>query len=422
VSTLRLSADWVVTMDGAPIRGGAVVIGGDGKILSIDDPAGGEAPRAGTESVSPAAIGAPIRRQTVLLPGFVNAHSHLELTGLGGQIMEEEFPAWIAHLTRLWRERKPAEYLEAARQGVRDCWAIGITTVADCGATGSVLQALNELGGSGIAYHEIFGPAPEQADAALEAWALRLSELRRFETPRVRLGASPHAPYTVSGPLYRLAAAHARKEKLPIAVHVAESPLEDDFVRNAGGGFAESQRTRGLRPEARGLSPVAWLDQQGVFGADCLAVHCCTVDGDDIETLARRGAAVAHCPRSNRRHHRIDAPLLQFIGAGLRVGVGTDSVASVHPLDLLAEARRARELGTLDAQEALALVTLGAARTIGLGAEVGSLSEGKWGDLVALQLPPCDTAEQLFESVLMSTAADVAVTWIGGREVYRKPA
>jgi 5-methylthioadenosine/S-adenosylhomocysteine deaminase len=226
----------------------------------------------------------------------------------------------------------------------------------------------------------------------------------------------------VSGPLYRLAAAHARKEKLPIAVHVAESPLEDEFVRNGAGGFAEGQRTRGLTPEARGLSPVAWLDQQGVFGPDSVAVHCCTVDGDDIEMLARRGASVAHCPRSNRRHHKIDAPLAQLIGAGLRVGVGTDSVASVSPLDPLAEAREARKLAGLDAQEALALVTLGAARAIGLGDEIGSFVSGKWGDVIALTLPAVNDAERLFEAVLASSQGDIESTWLGGREVYRRPA
>jgi cytosine/adenosine deaminase-related metal-dependent hydrolase len=409
VTALRLSADWVITMDGAPIRGGAVVIDGAGRIAAIDEPH--ERPVTGSPD-----------RQTVLLPGLVNAHSHLELTGLDGKVTEEEFPAWIAHLVRLWRDRKPEEYLDAARAGVRDSWTRGITTVADCGATGSVLQALHELGGSGIAYHEVFGVDPSQADTALEAWARRLSELRRFETPRVRLGASPHAPYTVSGPLYRLATAHARKEKLPIAVHVAESPLEDELVRNGAGAFADGLRSRGMDPEGRGTSPVAWLDQHGVFGPDAVAIHCCTVDGDDIDVLARRGAAVAHCPRSNRRHHGIDAPLAQLIGAGLRVGVGTDSVASVSPLDPLAEAREARKLAGLDAQEALALVTLGAARAIGLGDELGSLVVGKWGDVVALTLPACDDAERLFEGVLASGQGDIESTWLGGREVYRRPA
>jgi 5-methylthioadenosine/S-adenosylhomocysteine deaminase len=390
-----------------------VLIGTDGRIAAVEDePAANEQRRSAA---------AP-QRQTVLLPGLVNAHSHLELTGLGGRINEDDFPAWIAHLVRLWRERDPSEYLNAARQGIKDSWAMGVTTVADCGATGSVLQALHELGGSGIAYHEVFGPDPEQADAVLEAWAQRLNQLRQFETPRARLGASPHAPYTVSGPLYRMAAAHARKEKLPIAVHVAESPLESEFVRNGEGGFAESQRARGLRPDARGLSPVAWLEKQGVFGPDTVAIHCCTVDGDDIDTLARRGAAVAHCPRSNRRHHKLDAPLAQLYGAGLRVGLGTDSVASVDPLDLLAEARHARGLASLDAQEALALATLGAARAIGLGGEVGSLVVGKWGDLVAVEIPAVTDVTALFEAVLATGPAEVLATWLGGREAYRRSA
>jgi cytosine/adenosine deaminase-related metal-dependent hydrolase len=421
VTAHRLSADWVITMDGAPLRGGAVVIDGNGRITSVDE-AGEGVPREAAASVSRTPDGAPLSRQTVLLPGLVNAHSHLELTGLGGKVNEDDFTAWIAHLVRLWRERQPSEYLDAARQGVRDSWAMGVTTVADCGATGSVLQALSELGGSGIAYHEVFGPAEEQADAALEGWALRLKELRRFETPRVKLGASPHAPYTVSGPLYRMAVAHARKEGLPIAVHVAESPLETDFVRDGAGGFAESQRSRGLKPEARGRSPVAWLDQHGVFGPDVVAIHCCTVDGDDIDTLARHGAAVAHCPRSNRRHHKIDAPVAQLLGAGLRVGVGTDSVASVSPLDLMAEAREARRLGGLGAEEALALVTLGAARAIGLGNEVGSLAAGKWGDIVALSIPAAETPELLFEAILATGPADILFTTLCGREVYRRPA
>jgi 5-methylthioadenosine/S-adenosylhomocysteine deaminase len=270
VTTLRLSADWVITMDGAPIRGGAVVIDGEGRITGVGGPGEDAPPEAPAASV-PTPTEGLLARHTVLLPGLVNAHSQLELTGHDGKVTEEDFPAWIAHLTRHWKERRPEEYLEAARAGIRDSWTRGITTVADCGATGSVLQALNELGASGIAYHEVFGPDPAQADTALEAWALRLAELRRFETPRVRLGASPHAPYTVSGPLYRLATAHARKEKLPIAVHIAESPLEDDLVRNGAGGFADGQRTRGLTPEARGLSPVAWLDQQQVFGPACAA-------------------------------------------------------------------------------------------------------------------------------------------------------
>lgn len=408
-------------MDGAPLRGGAVVVGTDGRITEVAEAEGrGDAGTPG--SAAPLRPSDPAPRQTVLLPGLVNAHSHLELTGLGGKVTEEEFPAWIAHLVRLWRERPPVEYLDAARQGIKDSWAMGVTTVADCGATGSVLQALHELGGSGIAYHEVFGPADEMAEESMRGWVARLAELRKFETPRARLGASPHAPYTVSGPLYRMAAEHARKEKLPIAVHVAESPLETEFVRDAAGAFADSLRSRGMKPEPRGLTPVAWLDRHELFGPETVAIHCCTVSGEDIDILARSGAAVAHCPRSNRRHHKIDAPLAQLLGAGLRVGVGTDSVASVDPLDLMAEARQARALASLSAQEALALVTLGAARAIGLGKEIGSLAVGKWGDVVALEIPAVGSEDELLEAVLATGHGDVTTTWVGGREVYRRTA
>ncbi len=204
-------------------------------------------------------------------------------------------------------------------------------------------------------------------------------------------------------------------------MHVAESPLETEFVRDGAGAFADSLRSRGMSPEARGLTPVAWLERHGVFGADTVAIHCCTVSGEDIDILARRGAAVAHCPRSNRRHHKIDAPLAQLYAAGLRIGVGTDSVASVDPLDLFAEARRAREPASLDAEEALALCTLGAARTIGLGGEIGSLMVGKWGDIVAVEIPAVEDPTALFEAVLATGPADVRTTWLGGREVYRRP-
>jgi cytosine/adenosine deaminase-related metal-dependent hydrolase len=108
VTALRLSADWVITMDGAPIRGGAVVIDGGGRITDIAAPGEEGLPEVAA-SVSQAPKEGSLPRQTVLLPGLVNAHSHLELTGLDGKVTEEEFPAWIAHLTRLWRERRPEE-------------------------------------------------------------------------------------------------------------------------------------------------------------------------------------------------------------------------------------------------------------------------------------------------------------------------
>jgi cytosine/adenosine deaminase-related metal-dependent hydrolase len=353
---------------------------------------------------------------------LVNTHTHLELTGFDGLVPEQDFPAWIRHLMAIKAGRTPAQFLAAARKGIHDCWAAGVTTVADTGDSGVVIEALAELGGSGIAYQEVFGPDPEQADSALDGVVRRLGQLTRYTGPRIRLGISPHAPYSVSGLLYGLVSAYAAEQALPMAVHVAESEDETLLLSRGSGGFARSWESRAIPlPPPPGRSPVAWLDQHGVLGPRTLCIHVVRAGDADLEILARRGAAIAHCPRSNRRHGHGTAPLAHALRRGIRVGVGTDSVASVTPLDLLAEARAAREIAGLNPEAAVRLATLEGARALGLERELGSLVTGKWGDLLALDLPGAVDASRLAGTVLSRVHQDVRLTVVGGRDVYRRP-
>jgi 5-methylthioadenosine/S-adenosylhomocysteine deaminase len=311
--------------------------------------------------------------------------------------------------------------LAAARQGIRDCWAAGVTTVADTGDSAAVLHALVELDGSGIAYQEVFGPDPHLAAARLAEFQSRFEGLRSMAVGRVRIGVSPHAPYSVSGPLYAMVSAWAQAENLPVAVHVAESLEEELLIAEGGGPFAGQWQARGIPlPETGGATPIGWLDRHGVLGARTLCIHSVRVGDEDIRLLASSRSAVAHCPRSNRRHAGRAAPLSRLLEAGIRVGVGTDSVASVSPLDLLAEARQARQLGNLSAEAALDLVTRGAATALGLEGEVGSLEPGQWGDAVVLRLPDGSGESDPVETALASRLGDVLLTLLGGREVYRR--
>jgi 5-methylthioadenosine/S-adenosylhomocysteine deaminase len=401
-----------VPVETPPISDGAVLVGAEGRILAVGPDAKVPTPPGCVQEHLAGAA---------LLPGFINTHTHLELTGLDGQVPEQDFPAWIRHIITLKTARSPAEYLEAARQGVRDSWAAGVTTVADTGDSGAVVEALSELGGSGIAYQEVFGPDPDQAEDALEAVTRRLGELARFTSARVRLGLSPHAPYSVSSLLYRLVAAYAAEHVLPVAVHLAESEDETLLLARGSGGFARSWESRAIPlPPPPGRSPVAWLDQNGVLSPRTLCIHVVRAGDADLEILARRGAAVAHCPRSNRRHGHGAAPLAQMLRRGLRVGVGTDSVASVAPLDLLAEVRAAREIAGLDAEAAMRLVTLDAARALGLDRDIGTLKQGKWGDLIAMDLPGAVDEGRLAGTLLARMNNDVRLTVVGGREVFRR--
>ncbi|HSE68693.1 MAG TPA: amidohydrolase family protein, partial [Gemmatimonadales bacterium] len=291
---LRCRAAWVLPIDRAPIADGAVLLGPDGRITAVGPDAEVPSPPGVEEAEFPS---------SALIAGLVNAHTHLELTGLDGQVTEQDFPSWIRRVIALKAERSSAEFLAAAKQGIRDGWSQGVTTVADTGDSGAALRALHELGGSGIAYQEVFGPHPDQAPAQLAGLTNRIEVLAPLAGNRIRLGVSPHAPYSVSGPLYARVAQLAHERGYPIAVHIAESVAESDLLGSASGGFAEAWRGRGIPlPTLPGRTPLAWLEQHGVLGPTTLCIHVVQASPKDLALLASRGAAIAHCPRSNARH------------------------------------------------------------------------------------------------------------------------
>jgi cytosine/adenosine deaminase-related metal-dependent hydrolase len=373
---LRLRARSVHPVTAPPIVDGAVLVDDRGVIAAVGpDRHVPRPPGARTLEFSDAA----------LVPGLVNTHTHLELTLLAGKDDERDFAKWIRALRALKDATTPEEFSRAAEQGVRDAWAGGVTCVADTGSTGAPLAALARLGGRGICYQEVFGPDPSKCAASIAELAAALERLRPLATDRVRLGVSPHAPYTVSEPLYRAVADLARREGLPVAVHLAESRAEGELVRDGTGPFAQALRARGILVSAHGCSPVQYLLQLGVLerATGWLCIHCVQVDDQDIRILAEAGVAVAHCPRSNRVHGHGTAPFAAFRRAGLRVGLGTDSVVSVGDANLWAEAAAAR----LDGEDALRMLTLEGARALGLEGAIGSLEVGKQGDLAVFPPP-----------------------------------
>jgi cytosine/adenosine deaminase-related metal-dependent hydrolase len=396
-------------MAAPPIAAGAVLIGADGRVEAVGPDHLVPLPPDGVEERYDGSL---------LLPGLINTHTHLELTGLAGGPPEPDFTRWIFGVRQAKAARSAEAVDQAARQGVRECWAAGVTTVADTGDSGAVIAALAALGGSGIVYHEVFGPHPGQVEESMGGLRSAVTRLARYATGRVRIGVSPHAPYTVSSELYAATSAYAAAEGLPLAVHLAESRAESALLEQGSGTFAEAWARRKIPlPPGPGRTPVEWLDAHGVLGERTLCIHVVQATAADLDRLAGRGAAVAHCPLSNRAHGHGDAPLQGMLDRGLRVGVGTDSVLSVGAVDLLAEARAARVLGALDAVGALALCTTGAAAAIGLASEIGSLEPGRWGDCVVLRARASGLDPE--ERALACGPEDVVATYLGGRAVYR---
>jgi len=321
-----------------------------------------------------------------LTPGLVNCHTHLELTHLGGGARHDdrEFLKWIRRIRELKEQTSAEAFYDAAVAGVRDCWARGVTCIAETGSTGAVMRALHDLGGRGIVYQEVFGPDPAQCSRSLQELESAVSQLRRLATAQLLVGVSPHAPYTVSAKLYEAVAAFAGNEQLPIAVHVAESKEETALVYDGAGPFADALRARGIDVVPQRCSPVAYLVRLGVIRPGTLCIHCVQVNEADVDLLRVTRSAVAHCPRSNTAHQHGRAPLALLRKAGVAVGLGTDSVVSVGELDLWAEARSAG----LHGDAALRALTIESARALGWDREIGSLEVGKAADLVVQTVRP----------------------------------
>ncbi|HVM43466.1 MAG TPA: amidohydrolase family protein [Gemmatimonadales bacterium] len=412
---LRVSARWVLPVAGEPIAHGAVLVGAGGRIERVGPDAAVPRPEAAvTVDLGDAA----------LLPGLVNAHSHLELTALRGLVRDRPFVDWLRTIRAIKDGLDAAAFRAAARWGVLEAFGAGITTLGDCGTTLQAGPAMAELGARGVAFHEVIGPDPARCAETLEAAERALEALAPCASERVAVGVSPHAPYTVSDPLLRAVAALASARGLRAAMHVSESREERAFVAEGRGPFADNLRSRGIAVAPRGRTTVAWLEEAGFLAGGPLLIHCVTAGADDFERAARHGATVAHCPWSNAvlGHGRADWGAMRR--AGLKVGLGTDSVAAGGRLDLFAEARLA-VLGLEAApapREMLRLVTADGAAALRLEG-VGTLVPGAWGDLAAVGLGTPAMAEAADPETAVAwgaTAADVTFAAVAGRTVFER--
>jgi len=407
-----VSAGLLWPAGGPPLRTGAILVDAVGRIEAVGPDAAVPRPPDARLDHYPNAV---------LLPGLVNVHTHLELTHLRGRVPETDFFAWIQQVRRCKEAFTPGAYLDAAVAGVQEAWRNGITCVGDTGTSRAGALAMARLGGRGVAYQEAIAPRPEDARDAFSRLLATVDDLRAQMTPEVTIGVSPHAPYTVSHDLYQLIAAHVRVERLPVAAHIAESAAESAFVVAGTGPFAELWRARGIALRPAYPSPVALLERMGLLQTGFLAIHAVRVDAADLTRLRRAGCAVAACPRSNARHGHGEAPVARYLEAGLPVGLGTDSVASVGDLDLLAEARLAMRLAGLSPDEALRLATVGGAAALGLDQDIGTLALGKWADLCVIPVDPAVGRDpgSAARAVLESGGAAVLATYVAGRRVYR---
>jgi cytosine/adenosine deaminase-related metal-dependent hydrolase len=421
-----ISADYVLPVSGEPFENGAVAVEMD-KIVAVGKQAeiAAKFPEAETEDFGEAAI----------MPGFVNAHSHLEITAMRSFLdnVEHDFSKWLLKLSTVRAEKLTEADIEiSAVWGALEGLRAGVTCFADIGRYGKAgFEALKKTGLRGIVFQETeFSPRNETAADDFARLEEKFLALKETETPLVKAGISPHAPYTVSRRLFEIIADYALREKIELSIHAAESAEETEFMLDGTGFFAALYQKFGHEWQTPAVSSIEYFNRIGILQTAPLLAHCVTVSEKDIETIAATGTRVAHCPKSNAKFGHGIAPFEKFLDREIKVGLGSDSVASNNTCDILEESRfaallaraRADKKRLVSAAEILEAATLGGARALNLETEIGTLDAGKQADLIVISLGAAaqQPVHDVHSAILFaSTAREVRLTMIAGAEIYR---
>ena len=362
--------------------------------------------------------GPPGGGQEFALPGLRNAHVHLDLTGIGDPPSAYlGFGSWVEDLVRRRGSQSNADLVRGAREGARQALASGTTSVGDIDSTGSSFSAVARSGLKGIGFREFLGNG--ETGPALESAGEFVAQCdRSVATPRFRPGLSPHAPYSTSDRLYRGLRDLARQEHWPLSTHIAETLAEHQFLREGRGELAELLRRLGVEPPFKtppGRTPLSYLSDLNCLGPDMLLAHANYPAEGELEALARSGATVVYCPRSHAYFSHAEHPVARMLELGVRVSLGTDSLASNQSLSMFDEMAYLRQSRPdLSPARIFQMATSASAPFLDGGS--GRLDRGQAADVVIVRSPqglPCD----LSEALQWVTTGDVNVlaTLVSGR-------
>ncbi len=371
----------------------------------------------------------------ILLPGLVNAHTHLELSYQSAEARRaESFPRWVAGLIRSY---PPAEQLEAAvraatRIGVADSLRAGVTTLGDISRHAAITRG--EIAAIAPAprvtsFAEVvgLGKMRDRAAALIDA----SPQLPEGAPETLRAGISPHAPYTVEGPVLRACLRKAIIKNMPICMHLAELVEESTFLHDLSGPLGREWDLM-LKMDilddniplmqGGGGGPIRWAQRWGLLRADAgdprprtfpvLLAHVNYCDDGELSQLAVSRASVVYCPRTHAYFNHPPHRYRDMLEAGINVSLGTDSLASNPDLSVLREAQFLHKRDQVDPYMLLEMITIRAARALGMDPYVGTLSPGKYADMILLPLVDGDPIQSIIASALTPAA-----TWIAGKLV-----
>jgi aminodeoxyfutalosine deaminase len=401
---IRYRAAWVVPISGPPFRDGWVAVH-HGRIVATGR-------RAVDDGVEELDLG-----DVALLPGLVNAHTHLELSYLRDSVPPaREFVTWIRGVMASRRERPDPgspEILSAVDRAIAESRAAGTAIVGDISNTLVTYGPLMASRLAGVVFYELIRFNAPEPDALVDEACRQIKALR--STERLRPSLAAHAPYSVAPLVFRaIRRAKERDAFTPCSVHLAESSEEVEFIRSGGGAWRTLLEDVGAwDPEwvPPGGSPVEFLDDAGFLDAHVIAVHGVQMTPEDLQRLKARGTTLVACPRSNGHTGAGAPPIGDFYASGVRIAVGTDSLASTPDLSVFAELATMHALAPdVPPPALLDSATRQGARALGFDADYGTIDPGKLAAMIAVDVP-ASVAD--VEEYLVSGIRTDQIRWVG---------
>lgn len=369
--------------------------------------------------------------QAALMPGFVDLHTHLEYSVFRGVVNDLPYSQWKMQVMREEEALTEDDWRESAVLGAVETLRSGITTIADITDSGASLAPASAAGLRGVVYREVSTMDKREVESKLAAALEDVDTWQAVvDASRITIGLAPHSPYSCHPTLFRRVADVAEERSLPVAIHLAGSREEFDFVKYGSSSLGQDYRDQSGWADfawlPTGVSPVRYVYQWGILDLPrVLAVHCVHLEEGDVEILARAGVSVAYCARCNLKLGMGIAPLQAMLARDVLVGIGTDSPASNSTIDFFDEMRigllvqrgLAGEARFYTSERFIKMATLDGARALGIDHLIGTLEPGKRADIIAVdlsrshQLPTKDPYSAIVHT---SNQEDVVMTMIDG--------
>lgn len=402
-----LTAKFVVPVTSPVIKDGAILIR-DGRICDVGT--------AHDLRISmPAGTSIEDLGDVALLPGFINPHTHLELTGYHGMLPRAPLWEWFNTLLPMRVTPNAAEReIEAVREGARQSLAAGVTLVGDISRRGITALSLVDSPIRRVCFIELISGASMPPASGAELATIADDAANRFAGDRTRIGITPHAPYTVTPTDLRASVQFARHRRWPLTMHLLETIEERDWLYGNAGFLADFLRDRGLAcATCQPTDPVSLLTESGLCGAAPLYAHMNYADDRTIDLLADSHASVVFCPRAHAHFGHSDHPWRELLERGINVCVGTDSLASNVSLSILDELRfLAARYPDFDVVKLLEMGTIDAARGLQLENRAGHFGIDAWADACAI---PCSagSVDDVVDEI-MNGHEPPRMTWVAG--------